>query len=92
MQRARWLWKSFARILPSNHRSGLALSLSVVEDVSYYLISRPWGCVILRGTGRVFFTLNRSFYPSTSSTTSVRADYLVVLLRWAIVNRTNYCG
>ena len=28
----------------------------------------------------VFFTLNRSFYPSTSSTTSVRADSSILLL------------
>ena len=31
----------------------------------------PFVCVCVRG---VFFTLNRSFYPSTSSTTIVRAD------------------
>ena len=38
-----------------------------VADVNYV----RWGMV---DGVCVFFTLNRSFYPSTSSTTSVRAD------------------
>ena len=50
---------------------------------SYIAAAAAAACVGL------FFTLNRSFYPSTSSTTIVRADSSILIF---VIERYNICG